>query len=838
MKRKNENHANDSPRRLSRRLNRLQDDGTPVRNSARLNDTPKKSTSLMNDNAGLILHPHPLKSNETHSEGRRSARRSISNVSNKHKKSQSKKNYNNGSTKHPQRCSKRLRGSRADDAFAKTITHATTDGFNNSASKKKTKTGLITPPRRFSRRLNQLQKDGSPVRKSLRVMENAQKSSPPRRSLVNSITQSARIPSRTKKKSNGTSCYSLEYHAKRTNDKSISPSQHGNEFAEDLESLNPMELDNEFQHDSNDSKVTCETIDNVDDNVSCFDDKISRANTIPSKTDENREDNDSFFDAEIISSKCLLNLDDSISTDCDDLDNNEAFNIDSDSNEKFTMHDNDSSIDDEMSIDCDYLDNTEAFVIEKESNLNISIQNESNKIENINLKRICYCDKLPIPIDCKECKRSSFVPCDKHTIVYCENEGCGKPMHKGCVATYFGIDMNSMEDGETIQCIKCLSKDNNESEPWDSIDDETKRKRFGLFPEQDMKLVKNMQKILMEECDVPYTIVDDIKNNDPKPHPSVTPITIEREDLHALCGRRFDLSMMMFSIHSCDCCGITKPLHRDRYYPDNAIFERKHFIQSFYKAWHCTCDGYCKGDQYYGSQQRSSIKLYRDNHNGLAPWEFLNLSKKETNALLCKKCNVEIKARNTIDLQFARSFSFRNGYGPAFIYPKAFEGEDPNFIIGRELQEIMTSLTCVEEAAIRQITPLVSLVRLSTGSISMKGNTSCVWQQSKLNIILPNLPTECKFVIIKRKGCTQSTKDIKSTKFERSKIERALELLSGTVDGIWKHSDNFPIQISMDKLNAWPESGNLIDLLSDEEKLLKMKLKRNLTMNLILLMLI
>ena len=88
MKRKNENHANDSPRRLSRRLNRLQDDGTPVRNSARLNDTPKKSTSLMNDNAGLILHPHPLKSNETHSVGRSSARRSISNVSNKHKKSQ------------------------------------------------------------------------------------------------------------------------------------------------------------------------------------------------------------------------------------------------------------------------------------------------------------------------------------------------------------------------------------------------------------------------------------------------------------------------------------------------------------------------------------------------------------------------------------------------------------------------------------------------------------------------------------------------------------------------------------------------------------------------------
>ena len=44
--------------------------------------------------------------------------------------------------------------------------------------------------------------------------------------------------------------------------------------------------------------------------------------------------------------------------------------------------------------------------------------------------------------------------------------------------------------------------------------------------------------------------------------------------------------------------------------------------------------------------------------------------------------------------------------------------------------------------------------------------------------------TICKFVIIMRKGCTQSTKDIISTKFERSKIECALELLSVTVDGI------------------------------------------------------
>ena len=103
-----------------------------------------------------------------------------------------------------------------------------------------------------------------------------------------------------------------------------------------------------------------------------------------------------------------------------------------------------------------------------------------------------------------------------------------------------------------------------------------------------------------------------------------------------------------------------------------------------------------------------------------------------------------------IDLQFARSFSTRNGFGPTHVMnPTPIENNhNANFEKCRRLHELMQSLTAAEEAAIRQITPLISIVRLDHGNLATKGNTSCVWQQSKLNLILPNLPTECKFVTI------------------------------------------------------------------------------------------
>jgi len=72
-------------------------------------------------------------------------------------------------------------------------------------------------------------------------------------------------------------------------------------------------------------------------------------------------------------------------------------------------------------------------------------------------------------------------------------------------------------------------------------------------------------------------------------------------------------------------------------------------------------------------------------------------------------------------------------------------------------------MSCIEEAAIRQITPLVSIVKLAHGNIGSKGNTTCMWNHSKLCTILPNLPSTCQYFVLsheakKKQNCFKINK--------------------------------------------------------------------------------
>ena len=103
--------------------------------------------------------------------------------------------------------------------------------------------------------------------------------------------------------------------------------------------------------------------------------------------------------------------------------------------------------------------------------------------------------------------------------------------------------------------------------------------------------------------------------------------------------------------------------------------------------------------------------------------------------------------------------------------------EDPNIRISIELKELLSTFTAAEESAIRQIVPMISILRLTMGNIGSKGNTSCIWQESKLNTILSNLPSDCKvIVIVRQKDANASTTLLKSTKFERYKLEKVLRI--------------------------------------------------------------
>ena len=87
--------------------------------------------------------------------------------------------------------------------------------------------------------------------------------------------------------------------------------------------------------------------------------------------------------------------------------------------------------------------------------------------------------------------------------------------------------------------------------------------------------------------------------------------------------------------------------------------------------------------------------------------------------MLSLKSNV----KSLIDLPLSRTFSHRNQFGSS-------------------------SMLCIVEAAIRQIIPLVSIVKLPHGNIGSKGNATCMWDQSQLCTILPNLPSTCQYFVL------------------------------------------------------------------------------------------
>ncbi len=133
-----------------------------------------------------------------------------------------------------------------------------------------------------------------------------------------------------------------------------------------------------------------------------------------------------------------------------------------------------------------------------------------------------------------------------------------------------------------------------------------------------------------------------------------------------------------------------------------------------------------------------------------------------------------------IELKLGFTFSGRNGMGPIPIIPPQTNMESDHITKACELCNLLSSFTAAEEAAIHQIAPTQSIVCLSQGSLASKGNTSCVWHKSQLTRILPNLPVECKFIVVKHISNNNSYTSIKSTKFWRENIQRAFYLLKNT----------------------------------------------------------
>ena len=157
---------------------------------------------------------------------------------------------------------------------------------------------------------------------------------------------------------------------------------------------------------------------------------------------------------------------------------------------------------------------------------------------------------------------------------------------------------------------------------------------------------------------------------------------------------------------------------------------------------------------------------------------------------------------------YGYKFSLRNGFGPVPRIPILTNESSTQVRNSARLAEVMAMLTPAEEAAIRRITPMVSIVRLTQGNLAAKGNTSCLFQKSNIGNVLPHLPQHCKYIVIQRRG-PRAANDVKSTKVRKSYIHEVLVLLKGTGLEAWD------VEISLDNLSQWPQDGDILDLVTD-----------------------
>ena len=432
--------------------------------------------------------------------------------------------------------------------------------------------------------------------------------------------------------------------------------------------------------------------------------------------------------------------------------------------------------------------------------------------------RICVCDNFLIPPECPNCQHFGGVrPCPTHETVQCIGIGCNKVFHRTCVAAMQG--KRSHLEIEPYTCMECEAEVT--SDP--TFEHFTGRRggrneqnrRFGILSQdsedyrRDNRGAGELFKAL--RTDAREEVFNAIKDRSPRPYPTAVHMRKDPIEEHTVCGRRFEIAMLSFQVGMCDCCGRVQPHQTDKFSDRGGaktaapVFPRKALTNQLHPAWKCTCSD-CNGSQFYAAKKTVHLNKFRDVH-GCEPKNFVSL---DPNAMICQQCydypGRETGQADPRDLDFFRKFSLHNGYGPIQVPPLQTNGERNEIKTWRKGYALMNSLTIAEEAAIRRVAPLMQITKLAGGNIGSKGNTSCVQVHSKVAKFLPNLPEQCKVIVIRRKNQRGGTQ-LQSTKFSRKNIEEALVFLKATGVEAWKD-----IEIDTGRLDQWPDTGNLADL--------------------------
>lgn len=214
-------------------------------------------------------------------------------------------------------------------------------------------------------------------------------------------------------------------------------------------------------------------------------------------------------------------------------------------------------------------------------------------------------------------------PFDKHVPIQCSNDGCYREFHKEFI-------LQSGKDPEEYSCIYCSIPSVKASIPWKKESLKQQCERFGVltplnryhesYDPHYMRKKKEVASLkskitraynVFNKSDIPTDVKEGILNNDPLAYPTVANMTKGSLIHHKISGRRFEMSMLMFEMKSCDCCGRVEPQHVDPLLcTEDMPFQRTFYHKNFFDAYGCNCEKICGCQQFYSFSCSSHKKCF------------------------------------------------------------------------------------------------------------------------------------------------------------------------------------------------------------------------------------
>ena len=168
----------------------------------------------------------------------------------------------------------------------------------------------------------------------------------------------------------------------------------------------------------------------------------------------------------------------------------------------------------------------------------------------------------------------------------------------------------------SLALFKMLGHEKKEKEicAWDDCTEEQKCLRLGIFCQEPVNSGKNdpvlvncerrMERQIeqhIDHCRPHFSNEewDTLISAPPRPYPTMRPMDKDARCKHAVHGCAFEMSMMLFDVFMCDCCGRILVNHNDPKLPNVEGFHLNHFKNPSHPAYFCNCARHCRGGQFF-----------------------------------------------------------------------------------------------------------------------------------------------------------------------------------------------------------------------------------------------